>query len=74
MFLKEIILDVPLGKTKYHIIRVELQVRGTPHIHSFLRIVNEKTTESYAEWLDQMISAELPDEDSEPTLFELNSG
>ena len=35
MFLKEIILDVPLGKTKYHVIRVELQVRGTPHIHSF---------------------------------------
>ena len=30
-----------------------------------------KTIESYTEWLDQMISAELPDEDSETTLFEL---
>ena len=27
--------------------------------------------ELYTEWLDQIISAELPDEDSEPTLFEL---
>ena len=79
MFLKEIILDVPLSQTKYYVIRVEFQVRGSPHIYSFLWIVNapilsEKTTESYTEWLDQMISAELPDEDLEPTLFELNRG
>ena len=32
-------------------------------------ILSEKTIESYTEWLDQIISAELPDEDS--TLFEL---
>ena len=33
--------------------------------------MSEKTVESYTEWLDQMISAELPDEDSEPNLFQL---
>ena len=76
MFFKEIILKGPLGKTNYYVIRVEFQVRGSPHIHSFLWIVNahvlsDNTIESYTEWLDQMISAELPDEDAEPTLFEL---
>ena len=46
-----------------------------PYIHIyilFLWIINAplltgKTTESYTEWSDQMISAELPDEDSEQT-------
>ena len=55
MFFKEIILDGPLGKTKYYVIRAEFQVRGSPHFHSFLWIVNApvlsvKTTESYTEW------------------------
>ena len=63
------ILGGPLGKTKYYVIRVECQVRGNLHILSFLQIINaliffENTTESFTEWLDQMISAERPDEDS----------
>ena len=54
MFFKEIILHGPLVKTEYYVIRVEFQVRGSPHIHSFLWIVNasilsEKTIESYTE-------------------------
>ena len=52
MLFKEIILDGPVGKTKYYVIRVEFQVRGSPHVHSFLWIVNasllsEKAIESY---------------------------
>ena len=35
IFFKEITLDGPLGKTKYYVIRVEFQVRGTPHVYSF---------------------------------------
>ena len=38
VFLKEII-DEPLGKIKYCIIRVEFQFRGSPHIHSFLWVI-----------------------------------
>ena len=54
MFLKEIIFDVPLSQTKYYVIRVEFQVRGSPHIYYFLWIVNapissEKTIVSYTE-------------------------
>ena len=34
-------------------------------------ILSKKTIESYTERLDQMISAELPHDDSEVTLFEI---
>ena len=40
MSFKEIVLDGPLGKVKYYVIRVKFQFRGSPHIHSFLWIVN----------------------------------
>ena len=43
MFFKEIILDGPLGKTKYYFIKVEFPVRGSPHIYSFLWILNAPT-------------------------------
>ena len=33
---KEIVADGPLGKTKYCAIRVEFQVRGSPHVHCIL--------------------------------------
>ena len=40
VFFKEIIVNGPLGKVKYYAIRVEFQVRGSPHIHSFLLVLN----------------------------------
>ena len=36
VFFKEIVVDGPLGKTKYYAIRVKLQIRGSPHVHCFL--------------------------------------
>ena len=33
VFFTEIIINGPLGKVKYHAIRVEFQFRGSPHIH-----------------------------------------
>ena len=35
-FFKEIVADGSLRKTKYYTIRVELQVRGTPHVRCIL--------------------------------------
>ena len=35
-----VVLDGPLGKTSFYAIRVELQVRGSPHIHSFIWMLN----------------------------------
>ena len=40
IFFKTIVLDGPLGKTQYYVIRVEFQVRGSPHIHSCIWILN----------------------------------
>ena len=36
MFFKTVILNGSLGKTNYYVILVEFQVRGRPHVHSFL--------------------------------------
>ena len=40
IFFKVIVLDGLLGKTQCHAIRVEFQVRGSPHIHLFIWILN----------------------------------
>ena len=39
IFLKTIILNGPLGKN-YSAIRVEFQVRGSPHVHLFICVLN----------------------------------
>ena len=39
-FFKVIIVDGPLGKVKYHVIRVEFLVRGSLHIHLFMRVLD----------------------------------
>ena len=38
-FFQVIVLDGPLGKVKYHAIRIEFQVLGSPHAHSFLWVL-----------------------------------
>ena len=39
-FFKVVVLNGPLGKTRHYAIRVEFQVRGSPHIHLFIWILN----------------------------------
>lgn len=39
-FFKLIVLDGPLGRTNHYAIQVEFQGRGSPHIHSFIRVLN----------------------------------
>ena len=42
VFFRELILiSGLLSNLKYYAIRVEFQVRGSPHIHSFLWVINE---------------------------------
>ena len=76
MFFKIIVLDGPLGKTQYYAIRVEFQVRGSPHIHSFIWILNapkltKVNIDDYRKWVDSVIRSDLPDPNNEPALFEL---
>ena len=76
MFFKIIVLDGPLGKTQYYAIRVEFQVRGSPHIHSFIWILNapkltKVNIDDYRKWVDSVKRFDLPDPNNEPALFEL---
>ena len=75
-FFKEIVVDSPLGKTKYYATRVEFQVRGSPHVHCFLWVANApvltlKNKEEYEAFVDQIVHAFLPDRNENPELHDL---
>ena len=62
----EIIVDGPLGKTRYYAIRVEFKVFGSPHVHCFLWVVKapvltSNNKEEYVAFVDQIIHAVLPE-------------
>ena len=76
LFFKTIILDDSLGKTNYYAIHVQFQVRGSPHVHSFIWILNTPklskfNIEECANWVDMVIRTDLPDPSSVPDLHEL---
>ena len=78
IFFREIILisDGPLSTVNYYAIRVEFQVRGSPHIHSFLWVLNpptliETTIDEYIAFLDQTVCASMPSEQEDPVLHDL---
>ena len=73
IFFKDIIIDGPLGKTKYAL-RIESQERCSPHVHSFIWIPNApniKNEAAYVKFIEQTINAQLPDPLNDPDLFEL---
>ena len=66
----------PFGKIKYYALRVEFQYRGSPHIHSFIWILNalklnDDTIDEYIEFLDALIQTYLPEEAMYPELYSL---
>ena len=76
MFFKVVVIDGPLGKVKYHPIRIEFQVRGSPHVHSFLwvhdaPILNIDNISTYVNFVDGIVVATLPDIVADPDLFDL---
>ena len=76
VFLKVIIIDGPLGKVKYHAIRVEFQVRGSPHIHSFLRVLDapiliKDNVDEYRQFIDSIVKAFVPHISENPERFYL---
>lgn len=75
-FFKDIIIDGPLGKVQYYAIRVEFQVRGSPHIHSLLWVVNapvlnSQNKEEYITFIDNVIKCDMPDINNDPELYKL---
>ena len=76
VFFREVILiSGPLSNVRYYTIRVEFQVRQSPHIHSFLWVIKEPAIDQdpalYVEYLDSVISATLPSQDDNPELYKL---
>ena len=76
MFLKVIVVDGPLGKTQYYAFRVEFQVRGTPHMHSFIWILNTPKLTAFSidestKWVDSIVRSDLPNSVNEQILFDL---
>ena len=76
VFFKLIVIDRPLGKSKYYTIRVESQVRGSPHIYSFISIIGApklsmENIDEYIEWVDAISSTDLPDPTFDTALYEL---
>ena len=72
----KIVIDGPLGKTKYYAIRVEFPICDSPHIYSFLWIDNEPTLtidnkKEYIASVDNVIHAVLPHETEKPELYKL---
>ena len=75
VFFKEIVSDGPLGKIKYAI-RVNFQVRGSPHIHSLVWVIGASILSTTSEdecvaFIDNIIKSELPNLQDRPRIFEL---
>ena len=75
-FFKVIVLNGPLEKVKCHTIRVEFQVRGSLHIHSFIWIIDAPilTKDNIGEcvaFIDSIVKSYVPDPIKNPDLFKL---
>lgn len=70
-----IVLKIQLDKIKYFAIRVELQVKVSPHIHSFIHIHAAKLTqnpkEEHTQWNDGNTKTDMRDLVNEKDLFEV---
>ncbi|XP_066921397.1 uncharacterized protein [Clytia hemisphaerica] len=75
LFFKEIIMDGQLGKITYYALRVEFTFRGSPHDHCLLWAKDvpklEDGKEKYIDHIDSVISANVPDREESPELWNL---
>ena len=76
VFFKEIVVNGLFGKIIYYAIRVEFQVRGSPHIHSFLWVLNapiltKDNIDEYVRFVDVIIKAYVPDVEENSELHNL---
>ena len=70
-FFQAIVLNGPLGRVNYYAIKVEFQVCGSPHIYSFLSILNASAlskgnVQEYITFADGTIKANVPNINEEP--------
>ena len=66
----------PIGKIIYYALRIEFQMRGSPHLHALICTsdcskLTSENSQAYREFVDKHVQAYLPNKDTEPVLHEL---
>ena len=77
-FFSEVLLSNsnPIGKISYYALRIEFQMRGSPHLHALIwksdcpKLAAE-TKDDYVEYIDKHVQAFLPSQTDDPELHEL---
>ena len=77
-FFKEVLMSNanPIGKIIYYALRIELQMRGSAHLHALIWTsdcpkLTSENSQAYREFVDKHVQAYLPNKDTEPVLHEL---
>ena len=77
-FFTEILLTNanPIGKIIYYALRIEFQMRGSPHLHALIWTsdcpeLTHDTKEAYIHFIDEHVQSYLPDQSQDPELHEL---
>ena len=77
-FFKEVLLTSanPIGKIVYYALRIEFQMRGSPHLHALIWTsdcpeLTNNTKDTYIDYIDQHVHAYLPDKEIDPQLYDL---
>ena len=63
----------PIGKIIYYALRIEFQMRGSPHLHSLIWTSDcpkptHDNKQAYIDYIDQHVQAYLPIEEDDPDL------
>ena len=77
-FFRDVLLSSakPIGKIVYYALRIEFQMRGSPHLHALIWTADcPKLTsgneEEYVRYIDQHVQASLPDRESDSEYYSL---
>ena len=77
-FFKEVLMTNanPIWKIIYYALRIEFQMRGSPHLHALIWTsdcpkLTHDNIQAYTEFVDNHVQAYLPNEEADPKLHEL---
>ena len=77
-FFREVLLTDanPIGEIVYYALRIEFQMRGSPHLHALIWTsdcpeLTNNTKDAYIDYIDQRVHAYLPDKETDSQLYDL---
>ena len=78
MFFTEILLSdaKPIGKIVYYALRIEFQMRGSPHLHALIWTsdcprLDSDNKSAYRDYIDRHVQAFVPSKEEDDELYEL---